>query len=352
MDKPRINPPKIGIFVYGPLTRRSGGYDYNRALVDYLVKNHWDVVYGDLGPQPRNAFQSRVRYTSPLAPRLEAMVEDRDIIVVDGLSAPFIGQLKRHWKMKGRGIPLGALVHMVPTAAGARWIGGCDFALTTSEFLLSTVGALGLAKGSLLACPPAMDLEFPTTVQMNHSDELRVLSIGRIEEAKGQLTVARALVRGGIPHRYLVAGPDGGHLKKLVPLKSKGLNLEVLGPLSRAHLTDAIINCHVMALPSHEGYGMAMAEAMAGGRPVIGLDRGNAPQLIGSGGWLVPALLPGPKQVQWLSQLLAKLHHQRELLDLKGEEARARAQTFPRTWESAFEPLLPWLGQWVQKRFP
>ena len=86
----------------------------------------------------------------------------------------------------------------------------------------------------------------------------------------------------------------------------------------------------LFALPSlEETYGMAWAEAMAAGLPIVGWDTSNLPNLITSGneGLLVPT-----GDVKLLARALATLAIDTSLRNRLGKAAKERAAGFP-TWK-------------------
>jgi glycosyltransferase involved in cell wall biosynthesis len=85
----------------------------------------------------------------------------------------------------------------------------------------------------------------------------------------------------------------------------------------------------VFALPSlEESYGMAWAEAMAAGLPVVGWDTSNLPNLIthGSEGLLMPT-----GDTKLLTSTLATLAMDTALRIRLGKAAKRKAAEFP-TW--------------------
>ena len=86
----------------------------------------------------------------------------------------------------------------------------------------------------------------------------------------------------------------------------------------------------LFALPSREeSYGMAWAEAMAAGLPIVGWDTSNLPNLVThrSEGLLVPR-----GDTERLASALATLAIDTSLRNRLGKAAKVRAAGFP-TWE-------------------
>jgi glycosyltransferase involved in cell wall biosynthesis len=103
-----------------------------------------------------------------------------------------------------------------------------------------------------------------------------VMFLGRLDRIKGidRLLDAYALaVRSGIGMDLVVAGPEFGEGAS-VRARIRDLGLErsvhLPGPLWGRRKLDALAECAIYAhRPRYEGYGLAVVEAMAAGRPVV-----------------------------------------------------------------------------------
>jgi glycosyltransferase involved in cell wall biosynthesis len=153
-----------------------------------------------------------------------------------------------------------------------------------------------------------------------------VLFAGRLSFEKGILELVEAM-RGLDGSRLVVAGD--GPLRERVPGA-----LGFVGPdeLARLYARAAVVAC-----PSRrEGYGIACAEAMAHGRPVVASAVGGLLDLVvdGETGFLVPPGDP-PRLREALSRLLGDAQLRRRL----GEAGRQRARTML-GWDTATDSLL------------
>jgi glycosyltransferase involved in cell wall biosynthesis len=138
-----------------------------------------------------------------------------------------------------------------------------------------------------------------------------VLFAGRLSSEKGILELMEAA--NGM--KLVVAGD--GPLRNRVPGALGFVPHHALGPLYE--------RAAVVAVPSHrEGFGMACAEAMAYGRPVVAGAVGGLLDLVADGetGLLVP-----PRDVPALRGALERLLGDRELRRRMGEAGRERART-------------------------
>jgi glycosyltransferase involved in cell wall biosynthesis len=153
-----------------------------------------------------------------------------------------------------------------------------------------------------------------------------VLILGRIHLMKGfdvLIPALRTVVDSGSPVRLVVAGNDeGGYRAKVERLVSAyGLQERVsfLGEVAGEHKAAALRRAALLVAPSYrENFGMAVAEAMAAGLPVIVSDRvGIAPDIAGSGAGLVV-----PVESRALADAISRLLSQPALRAAMGQRGR------------------------------
>lgn len=126
-----------------------------------------------------------------------------------------------------------------------------------------------------------------------------VAYVGRLENEKGLpvLLCAAELVRRELRDcRFVIAGAGGveGELREFASGLGLDGAIEWTGEVSDPQ--EVYARAHVLAHPAAgEGFGLAVAEAMASGLPVVGVDSGGIAELVVDGvtGHLVPAEDPG-----------------------------------------------------------
>jgi glycosyltransferase involved in cell wall biosynthesis len=125
----------------------------------------------------------------------------------------------------------------------------------------------------------------------------RLVCVGRLCEAKGQLLLIEAvarLMRAGIECELVLAGdgPLRGEIEALIARLDLGSRVRVTGWISSNRVRAEILAARALILPSFaEGLPVVLMEAMALRRPVLSTYVAGIPELVipGENGWLFPA---------------------------------------------------------------
>ena len=96
------------------------------------------------------------------------------------------------------------------------------------------------------------------------------LVVSRLVPYKRVELAVEAFTRLGLPLKVVGDGPERGRLRAIA-----GPNIEFLGFVGEADLPGLISGCQALVFPGEEDFGIVPVEAMAAGRPVIGLARGG-----------------------------------------------------------------------------
>jgi glycosyltransferase involved in cell wall biosynthesis len=85
------------------------------------------------------------------------------------------------------------------------------------------------------------------------------------------------------------SGPERARLARMIPR-----NVDLVGNVAKERLRDLYRSCRSYVVPGEEDFGIATVEALACGRPVVGLDRGGTSEIVQSGktGILFPEPTP------------------------------------------------------------
>jgi glycosyltransferase involved in cell wall biosynthesis len=330
----------IALLVPGPFDTISGGYIYDRRLVEGLrALGHRVQVVELTGrhPHPDEAA------TESAAAALAGIPEDVRI-VVDGLGLPAFAPLAAELDRR-RAI---GLIHH-PTALEHGNPGPVRDALREAEAALFPRLARLVATSPLTArrLPPdfGADPERIGVVEPGTDPAPRstgsggetcvILSLGALVSRKGHDVLLRAL--GTLPDldwSLTIAGAprDPTHAQGLAALAEElGIAQRVTfaGEVGGEALDSLWRGADAFALASHwEGYGMAVAEAFARGLPVAVTAGGALAELVPVEAGIVSA----PGDVTGLGRGLRRLIFDRDLRRAMAEAAWAAGQALPR-WE-------------------
>jgi glycosyltransferase involved in cell wall biosynthesis len=335
--------------VPGDLATPTGGYAYDRRMVAELVALGWDVEVADIGnefPRPSEHARSAARA------RLLAVPAGTPI-VVDGLAFGVLPELAVELH---RDHPLVALVHHpLALEAGIAPADAEDFrrrertALAHTDRVIvtspSTARRLAAdyavaAERITVALPGSEPRAGARSSRNGHDGPPALLAVGAVVRRKGYDVLVEALATlRDLPWRLTIVGD-----RTRSPAAVAGLDADVrrhdLG--DRISLTGAVdderlaalhAEADLFVLPSRfEGYGMAFAEAIAHGLPVIGTTAGAIPDTVPEGaGILVP-----PDDAAALAQALRHLITDRDAREKLAAGARAAAARLP-TWRQSAE---------------
>jgi glycosyltransferase involved in cell wall biosynthesis len=342
--------PALEFVLPGDPETRTGGYGYDRRMVAGLRALGWEVrvrLLPDRFPWPTTADLA-------LAARTFAALPDDARVLVDGLA---FGALPEVALLEARRLRLIALVHH-PLAAETGLTPGQQQRLRHDEqAALATARAVVVTSAATAAALRPYGVSPSRIVVVEPGTDQAPLSHG-------------SAVRDGGPVQLLCVGtltPRKGHdllLRALAPLRHHAWRLDCVGSTTRDPATAAALAESVATLgledrvrwrgelvhaaldaawdaadllvssSRYEGYGMAVAEALAHGLPVVATDVGAAASLIGEEAGLVVPVDDRPALEQALDRLLGDGATRERLA---GGAARAR-QRLP-SWEQACRAL-------------
>jgi glycosyltransferase involved in cell wall biosynthesis len=332
--------------VPGDLATPTGGYAYDRRMIAELGQLGWHVDVVDLGegfPWPDDATRR-----SALAQLLRTAAGSP--IVVDGLA---LGVLPETASQLASRNPLMALVHhplaleMGVSTAQANALRASERAalavvqrvVVTSEATARLVSAdYGVPVECITVAKPGSDRA--VSVKANHDDVVRMLAVGAVVPRKGYDILAAALgTLTDLSWRLTIVGDRTRDPKAVARLDADirhhelGNRITVLGAVSSQDLAALYAEADVFVLASHfEGYGMAYAEAIAHGLPVIGTAAGAIPETVPpEAGLLVP-----PGDISAFAHALRRVIGDDTLRRRMASGSRAAAARLP-TWRQSAE---------------
>ncbi len=285
---------RLHVVVPGPIDQQTGGYIYDRRMVDGLRVGGWRVdVHSLAGAYPADDAGAGARMAAALAG-----VSDGARVLIDGLA---LGGLPGPVRAERARLRLLALVHHPladETGLDARRrrrfevlereaLAACAGVLVTSEFTARRLRAYGVDPARVRAVRPGTD-PVPIAAGPEPGDPPLLLSVGSVTPRKGQRVLAAALARlAALSWRCVCAGSlerDGGYAAEVTAfVRESGLagRFRFAGECGAAELDRLYHRASLFVLPSYyEGYGMALAEALARGLPVVSTTGGAIPDTV------------------------------------------------------------------------
>jgi glycosyltransferase involved in cell wall biosynthesis len=337
---------RLVFVVPGDLATPTGGYAYDRRMVAELVALGWEVEVADIGSEfPRPSERAR----SAARDRLLAVPAGTPI-VIDGLAFGVLPELAAELH---RDHPLVALVHHpLALESGIAPADAEDFrrreraALAQADRVIanSTSTASRLAADYGVA-PANITIAFPGTERAvvargSRDGPMSLLAVGAVVRRKGYDVLIEALARmRDLPWRMAIVGDRSRSRATVEALDADvrrhdlGDHITFMGAVDDERLAALYAEADLFVLASRfEGYGMAFAEAIAHGLPVIGTTAGAIPDTVTEGtGILVP-----PDDAAALALALRHLITDRGARDKLAAGARAAAANLP-TWRQSAE---------------
>ncbi len=343
---------RIGLVIYGALDRRSGGFLYDRQLVDGLqARGHSVTVYG----QTEGPYLRRLRRGHFPDRRLIEGSRDLDILLEDELNHPsLIGTNRAIRTLQRRGIrapKIVAVVHHLRSSERLFWPGrllarhaerrflrGVDAAVynsrTTESSVLRLLGgtSAGEPLPGVVAPPGVSPLPCGPPEASTPAPRLRLLFVGNLIPRKGLLPLLRAIESMRPGERRSVAltiagglDADPGYRRKVErAIRRVGAECAVrlLGRVDDDTLCRLYLSHEVLAVPSfYEGYGMVYAEAQRYGLAVLAGRGGAGPEVVDDG---TTGLLVDPGKPDTILRALRRLLEEPSLGARMGQAGRRR----------------------------
>lgn len=349
---------RIGLIIYGSLETLTGGWIYDRLLVEHLREQGHTVAVISLKPHHyvRNLADN---FSRRLYQRL--IEHDCELLLQDGLIHPSLVGLNQRIKRQ-RSCPLLTIVHQVLCrqplkryrqlfyqAVERRYFKSVDGFIFNSETTRASVETLvGRQRPAVVAYPGGDRLGFLASdaileYRCHRAGPLQLIFVGNLTPNKGVLPLIEGLSR--LPRqnwRLSLIGSltmDRAYVQKVRALIARfGLEdrIEIPGPLDGEELAGRLNASHVFVMPfSYEGFGVACLEAMAWGLPVVGSTCGALREFVvdGINGVLVP-----PGDIATFAQQIQRLHGDRMLLARYGQAALKTFRSRP-GWREGFQKI-------------
>jgi glycosyltransferase involved in cell wall biosynthesis len=329
--------------VPGDLATPTGGYAYDRRVVEELRALGWTVDVIDLGDGFPNA-DAAMRAVA------EARLRTAPVgcpIVVDGLAFGALPEVAGALHARN---PLVALVHHplalesgLPPAEAEKFRSSERAALSfTRQVIVTSVATARVLTADydvptdrMTVAPPGSDPVAPAPG--SEDGVVRLLAVGSFVPRKGyDVLVAALAMVADLPWRLIIAGDardpaTAMQINKQIAELKLMQRIEVLGAVPSERLAGLYAAADLFVLASrYEGYGMAFADAIAHGLPVIGTTAGAVPDTVPQG----TGVLVAPDDVVALADALRRLIGNRDERRRFAAAARAAAARLP-TWKDS-----------------
>ncbi len=324
---------RIGFVIYGSLDTLTGGYLYDRIVVEGLRMLGHQVTVISL---PSGSYLRRLwlGFSPSLLQRL--LTGGFDLLIEDELCHPSLFLVNRRLHSKDGPILVTLVHHILSDEPRDRWrnrllslaerrfLATADAFIHNSETTRKKVASLLEHTCPEVVAYPAGDrlktVLSPEAVskRAHRSGPLRLLFLGNVIPRKGLLPLLQALaeIDPGIWRLSVVGGLDfdlayTSKIQRLVRQLGSD-SVRFLGSLQEAKLVEVLRNSQVFCMPyAYEGFGIAILEAMSFGLPAIGCLDGAAGETIRHG---VNGFLLASDDLTGLAALLMRLHKDREEL--------------------------------------
>ena len=353
----------LGFVIYGSLKTLTGGYIYDRILVEHLQNQGHRV---DIISLPLRNYRRHLLDNWSPALRSDLVAGPYDLLLQDELNHPSLFHINRSLRKKPR-LPIVAVVHQVLCrqprnillnriyqAIEKRYLESVDALIFNSDTTRRTVTALvDDRRPSIVASPAGNRLGQLPSINLigsraRENGQLRLIYVGNVLPQKGLLPLIKGLshLAHEIWHLTVVGSltMDARYVrdvKQLIAQKKLSRQIKIAGPKDGNELANLFLQSHVFVMPySHEGFGMAYLEAMAFGMPVVGSSHGAVKEFVkpGQNGFLIE--LDDFKSV---NACIHSLHYdRRRLLDMSWaafETYKKRPQ-----WRDTMESIHKFLG--------
>jgi glycosyltransferase involved in cell wall biosynthesis len=330
---------RVGLTLYGSLDARSGGFRYDRKLLEGLREagDTVEVIELPWRSYPRGLIDNA---SGALRDRLDA---DVDVMLQDELAHPSLFRTNRHLPY-----PIVSVVHHLRAsesrrlsslyrAVEGRYLDSVDGVVCNSAVTRNVVTGLGVDRDSTVVAPPAGD-QFDPAIDEAAIDRrarthpLRLVFVGNITPRKGVDTLIDGLAAADADAELTVVGRpiDDRYTASIrQQIRRSGLEdrVRMAGECPGEKLATTLRSSHVLAVPSrYEGFGIVYLEGMSFGLPAIASRAGGATETVADG---ETGVLVDPDDPDAVARAIERFERDRERLAGMGTAARRRYEKHP-----------------------
>jgi glycosyltransferase involved in cell wall biosynthesis len=345
---------RLGLVVYGSLETVSGGYLYDRKLVEHFESCGDEV---EVISVPWRSYGRAL--LDNLSPALSEALSRAScqLLLQDELVHPSLYRLN-HWLRRQVSYPLVAIVHHLRCCEARpawqnflyrqveqQYLAAVDgFIFNSNTTRTEAERLVGVGRPAVVAPPggdrlPGEIFAQQITARAFAPGPFKIITVANLIPRKQVHTLITALAR--LPRndwQLTIAGSltmDSGYVQDIRrQIKQEGLSgrISLLGTVYDEELAVLFPQHHLLAVPSsYEGFGIVYLEAMHFGLPVIAGDAGGAREIVSHGG---NGFLVAPGDTAALASYLQSLLENRDLLARMSLAALTHAASQP-TWEES-----------------
>ena len=350
---------KIGLLIYGSIDTLSGGYLYDRKLVEYLRAQGESVEIISL-PWRNYCAHLSDNLSFQLPSGLDVLIQDElnhpSLLVANARKHPYpVVSLVHHLRCSEQHPGWLRSIYQQVEALYLRSVDGFIFNSNTTRQVVTDL--VGERAPALIAYPPTDRFgsalsKAQVSARAHLPGPLRLVFLGNVIPRKGLSTVLKAIRLQSADFRLDVIGSldsDPLHARQMQKMvRDLALEERVTfhGALDNQDLIEKLQLAQVLVVPSsYEGFGIVYLEGMAFGLPAIGSTTGAAGEIIANAetGYLVSS-----GDAALLALRLQALADDRDLLErmsLQGLERYRRQPTWAQTAEDIRQFLYTMVGK-------
>jgi len=291
--------------VPGNLDARTGGYIYDKRIIDGLQSRGWQVNIHALD----SAFPTPTTAALSDAEKALSSIPANSCVVIDGLAFGAMPEIAARQAERLRMIalvhhPLALETGLQPAQADrhrhdeSRALESAHHVITTSPYTTAVLCAnYGVPEPRISTVRPGTDSAPLATGSSPHDAQFNLLCVATLTARKGHDILLAALHQvADLPWRLTCVGSasmDPDTTRKLrAQIQALSLQDRVIltDELEEAELSSYYLQADAFVFASHyEGYGMALDEALARGLPIVTTNGGAIPTTVPpSAGLFVP----------------------------------------------------------------
>jgi glycosyltransferase involved in cell wall biosynthesis len=343
------------VVVPGRFDARTGGSIYDRRIADGLRARGWIVDRRELS----DTFPRPTPTDLDAAARTLASLADGAVVIIDGLA---FGAMPDVVLREASRLRLVALVHLPlaleigldPVEADRlrccerRALAAASLVIATGKTTIDALADSGVTRDRITLVEPGTDRA--PLAHGSGSATVHLLCVAAVTAGKGHDVLIGALA--SIPHRNwtlvcvgsLTRQPRvSARVRELVGDRRLTDRVLFAGELDQDDLASAYDRADLFVLATRrETYGMAVAEALARGLPIVSTTTGAIPDLVGDAGLLVA---PGDEAA--FARALEDAIGDPARRERLATNARVRRDRLP-TWDAAARQM----AAAIDERFP